>query len=327
MRQSQFSTDASGIELGYPVYTSRPSNWLAHASFSFWLMEAHKPRCVVELGLDTGNSYFAFLQAAHALGLETTFLGVSVEEGPSSAGKFDALKAFNDQNYRTRSRLVIARLDDALTDLVDGTVDILHINAIRSEETLRHFERWLPKMSDRGIVLLFGIQQDDRLRALWSGLSSRFRSFSFEHERGLGVAYVGSEPHASHFDPLFDPNATGSIAFVRAYFSRLGMSVLERSALRQAEAELARLEAQLARAPSPSKPQMEHGAKSPEPQRDIALRILRQHTIDAMRLEKERRVSFGQYLTSAFAQHAPRGLKRLVPPTVKRYLLRLVFGS
>jgi len=61
--------------------------------------------------------------------------------------------------------------------------------------------------------------------------------------------------------------------------------------------------------------------------RDIALQILRQHTIDAMRLEKERRVSFGQYLTSAFARHAPRGLKRLVPPTVKRYLLRLVFGS
>jgi len=281
----------------------------------------------VELGLDTGNSYFAFLQAARTLRLETTFLGVSVEEGLSAPGKLDRLKAFNDQNYATSSTLVTARLDDALTNLVDGSVDILHINAIRPDETLRHFDRWLPTMSDRGLVLLSGIRHDDRLRALWSGLSSRFRTFSFEHELGLGVAYVGSAAHASHFDPFFDPSAAGSITFIRGYFSRLGMSVLERSALRQAEAEVTRLEARLARAPSPDKSQMEHGTESPERRRDIALQILRQHTIDAMRLEKERRVSFGQYLTSAFARHAPRGLKRLVPPTVKRYLLRLVFGS
>jgi len=241
MRQSRFSTDASGIELGYPAYIARPSNWLAHAPFSFWLMEAHRPRSVVELGLDTGNSYFAFLQAAHALRLETTFLGVSVEEGLSAPGKLDRLKAFNDQNYATSSTLVTARLDDALTTLVDGSVDILHINAIRPDETLRHFDRWLPTMSDRGLVLLSGIRHDDRLRALWSGLSSRFRTFSFEHELGLGVAYVGSAAHASHFDPFFDPSAAGSITFIRGYFSRLGMSVLERSALRQAEAEVTRL--------------------------------------------------------------------------------------
>jgi methyltransferase family protein len=325
MRQLRFPADASGIELGYPAYIARPSHWLAHAPFSFWLMEAHKPRSVVELGLDTGNSYFAFLQAAQTLGLETTFCGVSFEEGP--AGKLDPLRAFNDRNYGSNSRLVIARPDDAPGGLVDGRVDILHINAIRPDETLRHFERWLPAMSDRGIVLLHGIQHDDRLRALWSGLSSRFRSFAFEHEHGLGVAYVGSAPHASHLDPLFGPNATDSIAFIRAYFSRLGISVLERLALRQAEADVGRLEARLAHVPSPGQSQLEYGVESPEHRRDIALRTLRQHTIDAMRLEKERRVSLGQYLTSVFARHAPRGVKRLVPPTVKRYLLRLVFGS
>ena len=160
MRQSQFSTDASGIELGYPAYIARPSNWLAHVPFAFWLTEAHKPRSVVELGLDTGNSYFALLQAARTLGLETTFLGVSVAEGPSAAGEFATLKAFSDLNYGTSSKLITASLNDALTSLVDGTVDILHINAIQSDEILHNFDLWLPKMSSRGIVLLCGVQQE-----------------------------------------------------------------------------------------------------------------------------------------------------------------------
>ena len=163
MRQSQFSTDGSGIELGYPAYTSRPADWLAHAPFAFWLTEAHRPRSAVELGLDTGNSYFALLQAARTLGLETTFLGVSVAEGPSAAGEFATLKAFSDLNYGTSSKLITATLNDALTSLVDGTVDILHINAIQPDEISHHFDLWLPKMSDRGIVLLYGVLQDDRL--------------------------------------------------------------------------------------------------------------------------------------------------------------------
>jgi Methyltransferase domain len=328
MRQSQFSTDASGIELGYPAYIARPSNWLAHAPFAFWLMETHRPRRVVELGLDTGNSYFAFLQAAHTLGLETTFLGVSVEEEPSPAGKLDTLKAFNDQNYGARSKLITASSDDALSSLADGTVDILHINAIRSDETLRHFDRWLPTMSDRGIVLLYGIRHDDRLRALWSGLSARVRSFSFEHERGLGVAYVGSNPLESRFGPLFDPGATGNIAFIRAYFSRLGTSIVERSALQRAEAEIARLKADAARIPSAhaTRSNAGYGAMSAELQRDIALRLLRQHTIEALRYEKARKTPIKQFLTSVLVQYLPAGLKRRIPASVKRFLLRLVLG-
>src|ERR1700737_1825336 len=113
MRQFQLSTDASGIELGYPAYISLPSTWLVHAPFAFWLMEAHKPRTVVEIGVDTGNSYFAFLQAATMLRLETSFLGVSIEGGSTPSSTFDALKAFENRNYVTNSKLVKAKLDDA----------------------------------------------------------------------------------------------------------------------------------------------------------------------------------------------------------------------
>ena len=37
-----------------------PSDWMEHIPFAFWLVEAHRPKIVVELGTRLGTSYFAF---------------------------------------------------------------------------------------------------------------------------------------------------------------------------------------------------------------------------------------------------------------------------
>jgi hypothetical protein len=327
MQDAQFPMDASGIELEYPAYVSLPSNWLGHIPFAFWLMSTHKPRMVVELGLGSGNSYFAFQQSAQTLGLEVRFLGVRVEDGPSSRGAFEALREYHERRHEATSKLVSASLDDGLTSVADGTVDLMHINRVRAEKIVPRFDSWLPKMSVRGIILLHGIEQGDELKTFWAAISSRFRSFSFGHGSGLGVTYVGSEVLSGHLATLLDPDEAQMITLARGYFSRLGTSVVERSALHQAEAQIAALKAQIAGAPS-SQLTGSHSAydgKALTSQRDIALRILRQHTINAVRLEHER--TLRNRLKFLMLRYAPRGLKRIAPPIVKRYLLRLISGG
>src|SRR5882762_6331857 len=68
-----------GLELEYPVRMVEPADWAEHVPFAFWIVENLKPDTLVELGLDSGNSYCAFLQAVQTLGLATRCFGVRHE--------------------------------------------------------------------------------------------------------------------------------------------------------------------------------------------------------------------------------------------------------
>ena len=46
------------------------SAWLEHAPFAFWLVDAVRPRSVVELGTHHGFSCFVFAEAVKRLGLD-----------------------------------------------------------------------------------------------------------------------------------------------------------------------------------------------------------------------------------------------------------------
>src|ERR1035437_8604092 len=60
----------SPASLWLPEYISE-SGWLEHGPFAFWLIDAVRPRTFVELGTQSGYSFFAFCQAVGALGLGT----------------------------------------------------------------------------------------------------------------------------------------------------------------------------------------------------------------------------------------------------------------
>src|SRR5437764_4408932 len=53
-----------------PQQLDPQSAWLEHAPFAFWLIEALRPRILVELGTHGGYSYFAFCQAVERLKLD-----------------------------------------------------------------------------------------------------------------------------------------------------------------------------------------------------------------------------------------------------------------
>ena len=239
-----FAASGSGVELQYPARLVWPSPWVGHIPFAFWLVEALKPRVVVELGVHSGNSYCAFLQAIQSLGLMAQCYGIDHWRGDEHADYYGdevyaELSAYHDPLYGSFSTLLRATFEDALPYFSDRSVDLLHIDGFHTYEAVaKDFADWLPKMSSRGVVLFHDINVRERefgVWRLWEEMAARYQTFAFVHSHGLGLVYLGSEPPPLSLRGLLtlsDPHTTGR---ARSYFARLGTSLIDRLGRRQAE--------------------------------------------------------------------------------------------
>ncbi|MBV9757221.1 MAG: class I SAM-dependent methyltransferase [Alphaproteobacteria bacterium] len=214
------------------------SAWYGHVPFAHWLVTTARPRVIVELGTHNGVSYAAFCEAALRAQLEVRCFAADTWLGDEQAGHFDEsvyreFREFHDPRYGEFSTLVRSRFDDAVSTFADGTVDLLHIDGIHTYDAARHdFETWLPKLSERGVVLFHDIAEHKPgfgVAQLWAELERRYPSFAFFHCHGLGVLAAGPDvaPAAAALCALPEAEA----ATVRARFERLGESEPLRCAL------------------------------------------------------------------------------------------------
>jgi hypothetical protein len=308
-----------GIELDYPVRAVRSAPAPEHVPFAMWIIEAHRPRVVVELCVTGGNTYCGFLQAIRTLNLNTKCQGFSLGAAPAneSGSDFGSLKAYHDPLYGTFSVLRRAGATDALTGVADGSIDLLAIGTPSTgDELFDGLAAWLPKMSARGVILVQGTSaasQAPAIRAFWETLC-RHPHFAFTHDRGLGIAYVGSEPLSGSLRTLLEARDPGDVAGIRAYFARLGTSVAERAALHDAETRLAQFPAPVGVERHEAPPGRRQAA-----QRDVLTRIVRQQSLTVIQLERE----LNNPLTRSLPYRATRFLFRtLVPLSVRRYVRR-----
>jgi GT2 family glycosyltransferase len=242
-----------GLELTYPDRLVAPPAWLDHIPFAFWIVAALRPRTLVELGVHSGNSYCAFLQAVQSLGLTTRCFGIDHWRGDDQAGAYGEevyadLEAYHRPRYGAFSTLIRSTFQEALPYFSNETIDLLHIDGHHTYESVHEdFASWLPKMSGRGVVLLHDTNVRERgfgVWKLWQEVASRYPHFEFVHGSGLGAAYVGREPMPEPFEALL---GAGSEAAIHAYFVRLGASILDRLAMNEANGELRSLRATLTR--------------------------------------------------------------------------------
>jgi hypothetical protein len=204
------------------------STWNEHVPFALLLVELLQPRVIVELGTHWGVSYCAWCQAVAAAKLGTRCYAVDTWAGDAHAGNYgdDVFKNLQQHHrpYETFSQLWRMTFDEALVKIPDGSVDLLHIDGLHFYEAVKHdFETWLPKMSERGVVLFHDTSVTERgfgVHQLWREVTGNFPHFNFEHGFGLGVLAVGKEqPDAIK---SFLGTASARPHAVRELFSALG---------------------------------------------------------------------------------------------------------
>jgi len=213
-----------------------PSGWTQHAPFGFWIIDALRPRTLVELGTYYGFSYLAFLQAIKELKVACSCFAIDTWQGDEHAGFYQdsvlqQLRQEHDPSYADFSELIQCTFDEALHRFETDSIDLLHIDGRHFYEDVKHdFETWRPKLSPHSVVLFHDTQVHERefgVHHLWEELSPQFPSFEFTHGHGLGILGVGQDlPNGIRelFSAHDDPHRA---ALVRDLYQRLGEAVAQ----------------------------------------------------------------------------------------------------
>ena len=193
-----------GIEI---IHTELPSRhfepriygvgaWTSHLHFAYDLVATLKPRVLVELGVDRGESYFTFCQSVTENKTGTQCFGVDTWRGDQHAGGYDEttfaqVSIHNRANYETFSTLIRTSFEAAREKFGAESIDLLHIDGLHTEAAVRHdVDSWLPCVRPGGIVLLHDVDvrsRDFGVWKIWAELQGRGRSWTFHDGPGLGV--------------------------------------------------------------------------------------------------------------------------------------------
>lgn len=219
-----------------PASIQFPPAWLGHIPFAAWLVQQLRPQVFVELGTHSGNSYFAFCQAAATNSLNTRCYAVDTWQGDEHAGSyteqtFRYVYQHNQAHYAEFSTLLRTTFDAALDHFPDSSIDLLHIDGLHTYTAVKHdFEAWLPKLSKQAFVLLHDTAVNDKsfgVQKFWQELKDRYsKNFEFYHSNGLGILYLNNGGEESQ--PLWFSFLEQNAEKMQSYFTTLGQYQLLR---------------------------------------------------------------------------------------------------
>ena len=177
-----------------------PSAWIGHAPFFRFLIRELKPKVFVELGTHNGFSYFVGCQTIEELNLPTHSFAVDHWIGDPHAGEFDdsvyAGVVEINKSFMNFSRLLKMSFLEATSEILDNSVDLLHIDGFHTYEAVKEdFETWLPKLTNDGVIILHDIHvrhADFGVYKYWAELKKRFHTIEFTGSYGLGVIFLGN---------------------------------------------------------------------------------------------------------------------------------------
>lgn len=245
--------------INYPLCFSDPlrvetSAWLSHVPFGMFLVDLLRPQVLVELGTHTGVSYCGFCQAIQELDLNTRCYAFDTWQGDPQTGFYDsevlkALHKYHDPLYGSFSKLIRSTFDDAVKSFEDRSIDLLHVDGLHTYEAVKaDYENWLPKMSDRGVMLFHDINVrygDFEVWKFWEEVSSEYLHFEMVYGFGLGLLAVGHQIP----NPLYAllQSSDDDLANFREFFYQLGLRVeqllKDKQAAGKREARISELEA------------------------------------------------------------------------------------
>jgi glycosyltransferase involved in cell wall biosynthesis len=178
------------------------SAWSELIPTLFCIFSIARPRRFVELGTHNGMSFFGACQATAALSLDTQCIAIDNWIGDPHAS-FHSSEIFDHFSANIRNNFpdqfyIRAHFHEALECFENESIDLLHIDGFHTYAAVKDdFETWLPKMSQRGIILFHDINVHERefgVWRLWNELKDKYPSFDVFHCHGLGVICVGPQP-------------------------------------------------------------------------------------------------------------------------------------
>ena len=177
------------------------SAWLEHGPFALWLVQALRPRLIVELGTHNGYSFCCFCEQMQKSKIGGRAIAVDTWRGDEHAGAYSddvykKLAAYVATNYADFTELKRMYFSEALPSVADGSIDLLHVDGRHFyDDVVEDFTSWVPKLSDRAVVLFHDTQVRERdfgVYKYWAELEAKYPTFEFHHGHGLGVLGFGS---------------------------------------------------------------------------------------------------------------------------------------
>jgi hypothetical protein len=160
-----------------------------------------RPRRYVELGSHNGMSFFSACQFSEMLNVDTQCIAVDSWEGDPHAGMHsdDVFTGFVQRLHdRFPSQLFIRTyFEEAARVFDENSIDLIHIDGFHSYEAVKNdFETWLPKMTDRGVMIFHDTNVHERgfgVWRFWEEITKDYLNIELKHGHGLGILYVGEE--------------------------------------------------------------------------------------------------------------------------------------
>ncbi|GAB3281260.1 class I SAM-dependent methyltransferase [Parahaliea aestuarii] len=173
------------------------STWVDHLPFAYDLVEAIRPKTVVELGVYNGLSFFTFCQAMVENDIDGVAYAIDCWEGDEHTDAYDD-SIFKDvqqharEHYRGITYLMKMFFHEALRHFEEDSIDLLHIDGLHTYEAVKEdFESWYPKVKPGGIVLFHDVMARIKDFGAWKFFEelegSHPETFKFNHGFGLGV--------------------------------------------------------------------------------------------------------------------------------------------
>jgi len=213
-------------------FSEKPSAWIEHCPFAFFLIEKLRPKVFVELGTHYGVSYFSFCQAIDEMKIPAKAYAVDLFTGDEHAGYYDqevfnSVSKINNDHFPHFSNILKSSFDEANQLFENSSIDLLHIDGLHTYEAVKHdFDLWLPKMSETGVIVFHDTAVKERGFGVWKlmdEIRTQYPSFEFMHGYGLGVVCVGADTDPAFLDFVQQSNHD---AFIPRLFESLGQKLV-----------------------------------------------------------------------------------------------------
>ncbi len=166
-----------------------------HVSFVYDLIEATRPRLVVDVGVGTGLSFAVACQSMRDHDVDGLVYGIDSWEDDEQKSEVDStrwasLNTVLHRHFRGVGYLMKMTCTEALPHFAEGSIDVVRLNPARAAVPLGSLiDSWTPRLARGGVLLCHGVSDRERpdVGEDWKRCIGARTGFVFTHGTGLGV--------------------------------------------------------------------------------------------------------------------------------------------